>query len=134
MKYFSTRSKKEKYSFEDVFYRGLAPDGGLFVPENIKKFNDLELNELRKLNYPELATEIIFNFCDNEISKQTLRSIVDKSYYTFLIENVVSIKSFGDLNILELYHGPTLAFKDIAMQVIGNLYDRLNKKKKKQLI
>ncbi len=133
MKYFSTRNKKEKYNFEDIFLRGLAPDGGLFIPEKIKVFSKEELNKLKKLNYAELATEIVSIFSGNEISKDRLKSIIDKSYYTFLIENVVSVKSFDDLNILELYHGPTLAFKDIAMQVIGNLYDEFNKENKKTI-
>jgi len=129
MKYFSTRSKDKKYSFKEVFLRGLAPDGGLFVPDFIKKFKTSELDDLKQLNYSELATEIVSLFCENEISKTKLKSIIDKSYYTFLIEDVVSIKTFDKLNILELYHGPTLAFKDIAMQVIGNLYDEFNKEK-----
>ena len=133
MKYFSTRNKKIKYSFKDIFFKGLAPDGGLFVPETIPKFDEAYLNKLRKLSYANLATEIISYFCDNEITKANLKNIIDKSYYTFLTENVVSIKKLDQLNILELYHGPTLAFKDIAMQPIGNLYSELNKDSNKTI-
>ena len=57
MKYFSTRNKKIKYSFKDIFFKGLAPDGGLFVPETIPKFDEAYLNKLRKLSYANLATE-----------------------------------------------------------------------------
>ena len=127
MNYFSTRDKSKKFSFKEVFLRGLAPDGGLFVPENLKKYNSEELEDLKKLNYVDLATEIVSPFCGLDISKKRLKKIIEKSYYEFLIENVVSVKTFDNLNVLELYHGPTLAFKDIAMQVIGNLYVEFKK-------
>ena len=129
MNYFSTRDKSKKFSFKEVFLRGLAPDGGLFVPENLKEYSSKELEDLKKLNYVQLATEIVSLFCGSDISKKRLKQIIEKSYYEFLIENVVSLKTFDNLNILELYHGPTLAFKDIAMQVIGNLYVELKKTK-----
>ena len=130
MNYFSTRDKSKKFSFKEVFLRGLAPDGGLFVPENLKIYSSEELEDLKKLNYPELATEIVSFFCGSDISKKRLQEIIEKSYYEFLIENVVSVKTFDNLNVLELYHGPTLAFKDIAMQVIGNLYVEFKKDQK----
>ena len=127
MNYFSTRDKSNKFSFKEVFLRGLAPDGGLFVPENLKKYTSEELEDLKKLNYVDLATEIVSFFCGSDISKKRLKKIIEKSYFGFLIENVVSVKTFDKLNVLELYHGPTLAFKDIAMQVIGNLYVEFKK-------
>tara|TARA_A100001015_G_scaffold68622_1_gene75969 strand:- start:638 stop:2035 length:1398 start_codon:yes stop_codon:yes gene_type:complete len=133
MNYYSTRNRKKKFSFKDVFLRGLAPDGGLFVPEKIKKYNSDDLKKLKNFKYSDLVTEIVSSFCEEEIEKQKLKSIIEKSYYTFLIENVVSVKSLGDLNILELYHGPTLAFKDIAMQVIGNIYSEFLKKNNDQI-
>ena len=127
MNYFSTRDKSKKFSFKEVFLRGLAPDGGLFVPENLKKYTSEELEDFKKLNYVDLATEIVSFFCGSDISKKRLKKIIEKSYFGFLIENVVSVKTFDKLNVLELYHGPTLAFKDIAMQVIGNLYVEFKK-------
>ena len=71
MKYFSTRNKNLNYSFKEVFLRGLAPDGGLFIPQKLKIYNSSELKELSKLSYTDLAVEIISNFClpDIEISK-----------------------------------------------------------------
>ena len=131
MNYFSTRDKSLKFSFKDIFLRGLAPGGGLFLPSEIKKFNKEELNNLSKLNYKGLATEIIFNFCKEEVSKNELKSLIEKSYSGFKNKEVVSLKNIGDINLLELYNGPTLAFKDIAMQVIGNLYDHLKIAKEK---
>ena len=125
MNYFSTRNKSLKFSFKDIFLRGLAPGGGLFLPSEIKKYDQEELNYLSKLSYNDLAIEVIFNFCSDEIKKKELNSLIQKSYSSFIEKEVVNIKKIGNLNLLELYHGPTLAFKDIAMQVIGNMYDHL---------
>ena len=125
MKYFSTRDKKLDYDFKSIFVRGLSPDGGLFVPKNIVKFSNEDLHHLSKLNYFDLATEIIYFFCKENFSKEKVNKIVKKSYSNFFSENVVSIKKFEEIALLELYHGPTLAFKDIAMQVIGNLYSEI---------
>ena len=131
MNYFSTRDKSLEFSFKDIFLRGLAPGGGLFLPAEIKKYSQEELNNLSQLNYNELATEIIFNYCSGEIKKEQLSSLIQKSYSSFKDKEVVNIKKIGNINLLELYHGPTLAFKDIAMQVIGNMYDYLEVAKDK---
>tara|TARA_E500000178_G_C16950995_1_gene721293 strand:+ start:80 stop:1456 length:1377 start_codon:yes stop_codon:yes gene_type:complete len=125
MKYFSTRDKSLEFSFKDIFLRGLAPDGGLFLPSVIKKYNQSELKNLSKLSYIDLATEIIFNFCKENIEKKHLKALIEKAYNNFDSRNIVELKKIGDLNLLELYHGPTLAFKDLAMQVIGNMYEYL---------
>ena len=126
MEYISTRNKNLKYNFKDIFFRGLAPDGGLFIPNQIKKYNEAEIKELSTLNYVDLATEIIFNFCSSSLEKNKLKNIIKKSYKNFSSEEVIELKKFGNLNLIELYHGPTLAFKDIAMQVLGNMYDEFN--------
>ena len=131
MNYFSTRDKSLKFSFKDIFLRGLAPGGGLFLPAEIKKYSQEELNHLSQLNYNELATEIIFNFCSGEIKKEELNSLIQKSYSSFNDKEVVNLKKIGEIDLLELYNGPTLAFKDIAMQVIGNMYDYLEVAKDK---
>ncbi|MDC0472651.1 threonine synthase [Pelagibacteraceae bacterium] len=125
MKYFSTRNKSLEFSFRDIFLRGLAPDGGLFLPSEIKRYSGNELKNLSKLSYVDLATEIIFNYCKDDIKKEQLRALIKKAYDNFENKDVVELKKVGNHNILELYHGPTLAFKDIAMQVIGNMYDHL---------
>ena len=131
MKYFSTRNKNLNHSFKEVFLRGLAPDGGLFIPQKIKIYNSSELKELSKLKYTDLATEIISNFCVPDIEKTKLKELIERAYKRFNLEDVVAIKKVGNLNLLELYHGPTLAFKDIAMQVIGNIYNEFNSTDKK---
>ena len=131
MNYFSTRDKSLKFSFKDIFLRGLAPGGGLFLPTEIKRFNQDELKDLSKLDYKELATEIIFNFCKDEIKKNDLKSLIEKSYSSFKDKEVVNLRKIGDSNLLELYNGPTLAFKDIAMQIIGNFYEHFKVAKDK---
>jgi len=84
-----------------------------------------EINNLSSLSYVDLATEILSNFCEDEIARDQLKKLIDKSYNNFKNKEVVNLKKIGNINLLELYHGPTLAFKDIAMQVIGNMYDYL---------
>ena len=123
MNYVSTRNNKNELNFKDVFIKGLADDGGLFVPKNVKSLNSEDLDKLRNLSYNDLACEILNPFCSDFVNKEDLKTIIKKSYSTFREKEVVKISNLGSLKLLELYHGPTLAFKDIAMQFIGNLYD-----------
>ena len=123
MKYISTRNNKKEFDFKAVFIKGLADDGGLFIPKSLKKYSNNELQELKKLNYNQLSVEIINQFSSDFIAKDELSSLIDKSYSTFREKEVVKISNIGSLKLLELFHGPTLAFKDIAMQFIGNLYE-----------
>ncbi len=132
MKYISTRSNEKEYSFGEVFLKGLADDGGLYVPKSINKYNSAELSKLKNLNYRELSSEIISQFLGDFISREELSSLIKKSYSTFREKEVVKLSNVGVTKLLELYHGPTLAFKDVAMQFIGNLYDyHLSKNDKK---
>jgi len=132
MKYVSTRSHSKTSTFEEVFLKGLAEDGGLFVPQELFKFNQTEINSLKDLNYQDLATEIIFKFTGNFIDKNQLSKLIQKSYSTFRHKNIIDFSDVDEFKIMELFHGPTLAFKDIAMQFIGNLYEYyLNKKQTK---
>ena len=133
MRYVSTRDNSKEYSFEDVFIKGLADDGGLYVPTSLKKFSPDELSELKNLNYNDLSTEIINQFSSDFISKDDLSSLIKKSYSTFREKEVVKISNIGDLKLLELFHGPTLAFKDVAMQFIGNLYEYYLSKNDKKI-
>ena len=123
MKYISTRSSSESLPFESVFIKGLADDGGLFLPEKDYKFDEKDLSKLQGMSYYELATEIVHKFTGDFIEKDNLYDLVKKSYSSFRSEEVVKLRKVGNFNILELFHGPTLAFKDIAMQLIGNFYE-----------
>tara|TARA_B100000959_G_scaffold173680_1_gene181825 strand:- start:530 stop:1909 length:1380 start_codon:yes stop_codon:yes gene_type:complete len=133
MEYISTRNTQNTFSFKDVFLKGLASDGGLFVPKKIPIFSKEELKELEKETYNDLAVKIISKFCGKEFNQKEIREIIENSYKNFRVKNVVVIKKIGNLNLLELFHGPTLAFKDIAMQVIGNMYEKILKKNKLQI-
>ena len=128
MDYISTRNSQKNFTFKDVFLKGLASDGGLFVPKKIPKFASQELENLKNLSYKELAIKIILKFCKDEFNEKEIRDLVNSSYKNFRVDDVVKIKKFGKINLLELFHGPTLAFKDIAMQVIGNMYEKILKK------
>jgi len=127
MKYCSTRNKKLDFNFKQIFQRSLAPDGGLFIPKKLKKFSFNELKKLKSLNYTDLAVEVISSFCAPTFNKQELKILITKSYKKFKKKNVVNLVHVNKAILLELYHGPTLAFKDIAMQCIGNIYEEFNK-------
>ena len=131
MNYISTRNKSLNFNFGDIFLRGLAPDGGLFLPKEINKFSEEELKKLSTLNYIDLGVEIISKFCSPVLDKNKIKALLEKAYVDFNTKEVVEIKKIDNLNLLELYHGPTLAFKDIAMQVIGLMYEALELNKKK---
>jgi len=133
VEYISTRNKNLQLSFKEIFLQGLAPDGGLFISKNIKKYSNNELNKMAKLNYIDLAKEIVSNFCEKDLHGKELEDIIKKSYSNFSVKNVVNIKKIGKFSLVELFHGPTLAFKDIAMQPIGNIYDEFNKSNNKKI-
>ena len=132
MEYISTRNNQKIFTFKDIFLKGLADDGGLFIPKSVKPFSKEEINNLKNLSYNDLAAEIIYPFIGDFMSKDDLISLISKSYSNFRTKNVVNINKLGNLKVLELFHGPTLAFKDIAMQLIGNFYEHhLNFEQKK---
>lgn len=124
MKYISTRGGCPEHSFKQVLLTGLAPDGGLFVPAELPQFSLDEIKSWQGLSYPELAMKIIAPFIGDEIPEDKLRSIIEESYAGFDSDEVAPLTSLGDNEyILELFHGPTLAFKDFALQVLGRLLD-----------
>ena len=133
MKYISTRDNSREYNFEQVFIKGLADDGGLFVPKEVKKYSAKQIDALSNLSYQNLAKEIIYPFIGDFMTVNELSDIVDKSYSVFRKDNVVDLIKLGDTKILELFHGPTLAFKDIAMQLLGNFYEHYLKKNNKNI-
>ncbi|MDB9940994.1 threonine synthase [Candidatus Pelagibacter sp.] len=133
MKYISTRDNSREYNFEQVFIKGLADDGGLFVPKEVKKYSAKQIDALSNMSYQNLAKEIIYPFIGDFMTVNELSDIIDKSYSVFRKDNVVDLIKLGDTKILELFHGPTLAFKDIAMQLLGNFYEHYLKKNNKNI-
>ena len=123
MNYISTRNSSNSFNFKDVFIKGLADDGGLYIPKSLHKYTQKDLNSFKDLQYTELAKKIIYPFIGDFINENDLSNIIDKSYSVFRKKNVVELNKIGDRSVLELFHGPTLAFKDVAMQLLGNFYE-----------
>jgi threonine synthase len=122
MRFISTRGQTPALGFSDAVATGLAPDGGLFLPETLPSFTS-ELSRFEKLGYAELCFEFLKVFA-TDIPPDTLRSIVAKSYTTFTHPDIAPLRKLSNkLFVLELFHGPTLAFKDFALQLLGNLYE-----------
>ena len=99
MKYISTRNSSKEFNFSEVFIKGLADDGGLYVPKPLKKYSTEKLLELKKLSYNELSTEIINLFSEDFISREELSLLINKSYSTFREKEVVKISSIGELKL-----------------------------------
>lgn len=124
MNYISTRGQAPALDFEEVLLTGLAPDGGLYVPESLPQFDEAELKELARLPYNELALRIMLPFVGDSIAEAELRTMIDDSYAGFRHPAVAPLVQLGHNEwLLELFHGPTLAFKDFALQLLGRLLD-----------
>ncbi len=121
MKYKSTRGNVTGLSFREAVLMGLADDGGLLIPEALPDIA-AQLPRWRSLSYPELATEIMSRFI-GDIPLADLQEIINRSYATFDDPRVVPVREVDGVNIMELFHGPTLAFKDVALQFLGNVFE-----------
>jgi len=123
MEFISTRGKVAGIGFIDAVLMGLGDDGGLLVPKHIPHISEDTLAKWQQLSYQELALEIFKLYIDGEIPHDDLNKLVTDSYATFRNPEVTPLRRVKDgLHVLELFHGPTFAFKDIALQFLGNLY------------
>lgn len=122
MRYISTRGGIQPIAFKDAVMMGLATDGGLLLPESYPTFSREQLESWRTLSYPELAFTILSLFID-DIPPADLKRLVDASYATFTAPAVTPVVKHDGVHILELFHGVTLAFKDVALQFLGNLFE-----------
>lgn len=127
MQYLSTRGGIAHIPFTRAVLMGLAEDGGLLLPRTIPRIGSDTMTAWQGLSYSELAFEIMSRFID-DIPNSDLRALINKSYSTFNHKDVTPLVHCGNLHILELFHGPTLAFKDIALQFLGNLFEYLLEK------
>lgn len=125
MQYSSTRGGVAPVGFAEAVLMGLATDGGLLVPETLPRVEASSLRAWSGLRFQELALEVMAPFVGDEIPKQDLRTLIERSYATFTHPEVTPLVEIGDLRILELFHGPTAAFKDVALQFLGNLFEYL---------
>lgn len=124
MRYISTRGQAPALDFEGVLLAGLAADGGLYVPETWPQFSAAEWCAMRGLSYAEIAFRVIKPFVGGCIPDADLKRMIEEAYATFGHKAVVPLRQV-DANdwVLELFHGPTLAFKDVALQLLGRLFD-----------
>ena len=122
MRYISTRGGIAPLRFQDAVMMGLARDGGLLLPETLPRVDADALARWQHLPYQYLAREVLSLFID-DIPAHDLEDLVERSYASFAHPQVTPVCRQGDFYILELFHGPTLAFKDVALQLLGNLFE-----------
>lgn len=132
MKYISTRGKIEPVAFKDAVMMGLATDGGLLLPEAIPAIDNNTLQSWKNLSYRDLAFEVISLYAD-DIPPKDLRELINRSYDSFDHPEITPVVRVDGLHILELFHGPTLAFKDVALQLLGNLFEYLLKETNRKM-
>lgn len=135
MKYISTRGQAPALNFEDVMLTGLAPDGGLYVPETFPTFSKEKIRSFQSLSYTELAFEIMQPFVAGCISDEDFKAIIDDCYKGFRHPAVAPLVQLGSHEwVLELFQGPTLAFKDFALQLLGRLLDHVLEKRQQKVV
>nr|WP_210260415.1 threonine synthase [Hongsoonwoonella zoysiae] len=126
VKYVSTRGEAPVLDFADVLLTGLARDGGLYVPEAWPRLDDAKISELAGRPYADVAFEVISPFVGDAISPDALRKMIGEAYAGFRHEAVTPLVQIAPNRfVLELFHGPTLAFKDVAMQLLGRMMDHV---------
>ena len=126
MRYISTRGRAPALDFEDVLLAGLANDGGLYVPEAWPVLDEAEIAALGGLTYPEMATRLMAPFIGDAMTAEEFAALVADAYAGFDHAAVAPLRQLdGNEWLLELFHGPTFAFKDIALQVLGRLFDHV---------
>lgn len=124
MKYVSTRGVARGDDFASVLLTGLAPDGGLFIPEELKAFSTEEIASFSGLSYSDVAKRILGHFAGDSISEDIINTSVDNALSRFHHKAVAPLRQLNESTwLLELYHGPTFAFKDYALQIVGELID-----------
>ena len=135
MKYISTRGGGEPQTFEQVLLTGLAPDGGLYVPTELPRIDATQMADWKNLSYVDLAVEVVAPFVGDTLPRSELERIIAESYASFDHPEIAPVTELGDNEyLLELYHGPTLAFKDFALQVLGRLLDHVLKNNNQRVV
>lgn len=124
MRYVSTRGTAPVLAFDDVLLAGLARDGGLYVAEAWPKLGDGDLVRFATMSYEDIAVEVMWPYVDGTIERDEFAALVSDSYASFDSEEITPLRDLGhNHHLLELFHGPTLAFKDLALQLVGRLFD-----------
>ncbi|MEQ8710219.1 MAG: threonine synthase, partial [Rhodospirillales bacterium] len=134
MKYISTRGTAPVLGFDDVLLAGLARDGGLYLPESWPTFSADEIRALQGKPYTEIARKIITPFVAGSIDDADLTRIIETTYAAFRHDAVAPLKQLGPNDwLLELFHGPTIAFKDYALQMVGHLFDHVLRQRRERV-
>ncbi len=134
MRYISTRGTAPVLSFEEAMLTGLARDGGLYVPESWPELSRAEIAGFAGLSYPEIALRVMTPFIGDTFSQDEFRGIIDRAYSSFFHQAICPVNQIGHNHfLLELFHGPTLAFKDVAMQLIGQMFEASLKRRGERL-
>ena len=135
MLYNSTRGESPIVPFSEVLLGGLAPDGGLYMPQTFPKFSIEEIESWSNLPFHELASKILYTYVESEIDESIFLKLLEEAYSSFDEEDVVKLKEIEENHwVLELFHGPTLAFKDVAMQLLGALLNHFAKEKGEKIV
>lgn len=135
MKYISTRGKAPTLSFGDVLLAGLANDGGLYVPETLPQFSQEEIASWASLSYQELAFKVMWPFVEGDIPADAFKGMIEEAYASFNHAAIAPMVQVGNNEwILELFRGPTLAFKDFALQLLGRLMDYVLSERQDKLV
>ncbi len=135
MRYISTRGSAPALGFEDVLLTGLAPDGGLYVPESLPRFSVEEIRSWRGLSYSELAFRVMHPFVEDAVPADDFRSMLDETYAVFTHGAVAPLVQLDSNEwVMELFRGPTLAFKDFALQLLGRLLDYVLEKRQQHVV
>ncbi len=135
MKYISTRGNAPELAFDDVLLTGLAADGGLYVPKEVPQFSLAELESWRDLSYTELAHKVIYPFVEGCVDAEALQGMIDDVYGAFGHKAVAPLQQLDHNEyVLELFHGPTLAFKDFALQLLGRLLDYVLERRHEKVV
>ena len=135
MKYISTRGKAPELTFEDVLLTGLASDGGLYVPKEVPQYSKEEIESWRDLSYTELAHKIIYPFVEGSVDGDALKTMLEEVYSGFGHKAVAPVQQIAHNEyVLELFHGPTLAFKDFALQMLGRLLDYILERRHEKVV
>lgn len=128
MKYISTRGQAPDLDFRGALLAGLASDGGLYVPESLPHFSSTDIAAMAGLSYPELAHQILLPFVSDTFDAATLKRLIDDAYGDWRHEAIAPLVQLGENHfLLELFHGPTLAFKDFALQLLGRMMEEVLK-------
>ena len=135
MRYKSTRGNCPEVSFSEVLLGGLAPDGGLYMPTDFPFFSQEEIHSWSELKFYEIAAKVLYPYVEEEIEEIVFEKLVKEAYSSFDTEDVVALQPIEENRwVLELFHGPTLAFKDIAMQLLGALLNHFARERGEKIV